>query len=88
MAWLIHSVQEPSSIWKFLSRWIPALRPTPHPIVELRTSCLDGSDVHEIGHLDAPKTREDPRPEHLQWLPDGKQLSFIYKDRLYTVPAD
>src|SRR5262249_55625630 len=27
-------------------------------------------------------------PDQIRWLPDGKRLSFLYKDALYTVPAD
>ena len=32
----------------------------------------------------------DPKDqlEDIQWLPDGKQLSFIYQGMLYVVPAD
>lgn len=28
-----------------------------------------------------------PNFSRLQWLPDGKQLSFVYKEALWTVPA-
>ena len=32
----------------------------------------------------------DPREdlEYVQWLPDGKQISFIYRGMLYVVSAE
>ncbi len=39
--------------------------------------------MHMLGVI---KQRLDP--SLIQWLPDGKHLSFIYKDRLYMFPID
>ncbi|HLK60380.1 MAG TPA: hypothetical protein VKU00_27715 [Chthonomonadaceae bacterium] len=61
----------------------------------LCTSSMDGSHMREIGHLRVPPLGSmgeisdfDQYPHRLKWLPDGKQLSFLYKDTLYTLPID
>ena len=68
--------------------WIDRLRHRLDPSTPLHTeredeiwvSGLDGSQMTEIG--------SDSRPLfQLQWLPGGKQLSFLYREGLYTVPA-
>jgi hypothetical protein len=55
-----------------------------------------GRDFRLIGKADGiscenphPLTgRRYDWPRHLRWLPDDKQVSFIYRDTLYTIPAD
>jgi hypothetical protein len=58
---------------------------------ELWVSQLDGSQMHKIGHV-AELLEDDDATDFLlsdlQWLPDGKRLSFEYNDGLWTVPAD
>jgi len=59
----------------------------------LYISRMDGSDLQEVGQLALPSFEEGTGPSftrfphELKWLPDGKHLSFIYQDVLYTVPA-
>jgi hypothetical protein len=56
----------------------------------LWVSRRDGSELHEIGAC--PMHEQDGRgeryPKLLHWLPDGKHVSFVYHDSLYTVPID
>ncbi|HLV81271.1 MAG TPA: hypothetical protein VKT32_13370 [Chthonomonadaceae bacterium] len=75
---------------------------TPRSLIEVRTSRLDGSEVHIIrkmefnpgpapyGGLPHPASPgpRPPWPLSLQWTPDGKRLSFIYKDILWSVPVE
>lgn len=43
----------------------------------------DGTGLHEIARADA----NEP-VSNLRWLPDGKRVSVIYRDALWTVPVD
>ena len=65
----------------------------PHATVEVWVCGLDGSRMHSIGSIgvERPKPDEDWNwdwPYEIQWQPDGKHLSFIYRDALCSVPAD
>jgi hypothetical protein len=61
----------------------------PQQVSAIWVSRLDGSGMHEVGHLLSGKEAEDDDPAFgLDWLPGGKRLSFGYGDALYTVPAD
>lgn len=59
---------------------------------KLCISGLNGKITNEIGSLPlAPSEEEWPgfyRPTELKWLPDGKNLSFIYEDKLYRVQVE
>jgi len=65
--------------------------------VALCVSRLDGSHWAEIGFEQTAKPDTgfgdhlekfmSESPGTMQWLPDGKSLSFFYKGDLYTVPA-
>ncbi|HZO87812.1 MAG TPA: hypothetical protein VFB38_05690 [Chthonomonadaceae bacterium] len=90
LAWLLHLRQEPDRMTRFLSRWIPWLRRAPKGAMVLRTSRLDGNDIQDVGYM---QIQPDEflrwfQPYRLQWLPGGKRLSFLYKDAVWTVPAD
>ncbi len=69
----------------------------------LWVSRVDGSDMREVGAApdqripmsgsgpideDGEHLRGPSSPRQLRWLPDGKHLSFSYKDDLYTITAD
>jgi hypothetical protein len=64
----------------------------PEHVVGLWVSDLDGRNLREIGHLAlhpaANSDTDGPDPEDVQWLPDGKRLSFLYKQALWIVPID
>ena len=57
-------------------------------------SRIDGSRMHEIGCTPLKMLEElgivdmNDVPEFIEWQPDGKRLSFLLKNTLYTVPAD
>lgn len=59
---------------------------------EIWVSDVDGSHVHEIGFHEMTRIEGQQAMSDiliaLQWTPDGKRLSFLYKDALWTVPAD
>ncbi len=91
IAWQVTAANaDPLRTW--LHRLIPRLQANPSPTVGLWISRLDGSHVHEIGHIVVePKAGDidDPIPWlDVHWLPGGKKLSYEYEDRLYTVAAD
>ncbi len=60
-------------------------------IAALWVSRTDGSEMREIGHLLMPssgKGFDDAQLKQLQWLPDGKRISFVYQDTLYVVSTE
>lgn len=61
----------------------------------LCVSRLNGSQMHLIGAMTiTPKDPANPDdvlndpPSSLHWMPDGKRLTFVYKQALYRVSAD
>jgi hypothetical protein len=85
LAWLVPIEKTPPGP-PFLARFWTMAGNRPHTVETLWVTRLDGSEPQEVGYL--PFKTDDPLPEDLRWLPGGKQLSFIYKGALYTVPAD
>lgn len=57
-------------------------------------SRLDGSGMKEIGYYEIPGSPSSPnynlQPWILEprWTPDGRRISFVFKDRIMTIPAD
>lgn len=81
LAWLIFFQQKwPHVEWQ---REFPFVRSETRYLASLWVSGLDGSDLREIGHLGAG---EDLR--RIAWTPDGRRLSYVYRDTLWTVPVD
>jgi len=78
-------------LFDWLHRIIPAFAIRPAVTTEtLWMSRTDGAGMHEIGYVPAPLDENGDQAQqirHLEWLPDGKQISFIYRDTLYVVPA-
>jgi hypothetical protein len=77
----------------WLHRLLPAYKPTPHSYAEIWISRLDGSSMRELAHTEHtdesnPGRNRDQVLNSIHWLPDGKRLSFVYKDALWTVPAN
>jgi hypothetical protein len=73
----------------FVSRLLPFVDPSSHPVIGLWVSRVDGGDLHEIGDEDAP--RIDGWSQYLYdlgWTPNGKRVSFIFQGSLWTTPAD
>ena len=85
LAWLvIQEIRPPSPAW--MQRIWAFLGQRPHQVIGLWVGHLDGSQMHEIGHMSYQPDEEIP--QQLRWAPGGKLLSFIYKGSLYTAPAD
>jgi len=72
-----------------LHRWIPQYKPTPQKTTALWVSGTLGENLHEIGHIPITEHgRQFYLLDYVRWQPDGKMLSFVSNDTLYTVPAD
>ncbi len=55
----------------------------------LSVSSVSGSGWRVIGSTPGVCTkREHLWPTELRWLPDGKRVSFVHKEALWTVPVD
>jgi hypothetical protein len=91
-------VTRKNSVSILFHRLFPNFTTRPVVMEEIWTSRIDGSQMHELGHVPLPAVVTDPRqsdsddPKHelekLQWLPDGKNISFIYHGTLYVVSAE
>ena len=80
----------------WLHRTLPRLVKLP-TTRELWVSRLDGGGIHKIGSAQLPfDAAENLTMEMinsiafygLNWLPDGKHISFIHRGMLYVVPAE
>jgi hypothetical protein len=94
IAWVISGTgrKAPSGL---LDKFFHFLGKKPVPTAGLWVSKVDGSELHEIGRMEFPwkaKGNTLPsaalRPSLVRWMPDGKHLSFIHDEALYTVPVD
>jgi len=71
-----------------LHRLKPSIPLKPQRMMGLWASDLDGSHMIEVGtNLLLPGEGDDDGVHNLQWFPDEKQISFVYKGALYTVPV-
>jgi hypothetical protein len=59
------------------------------------TTALNGTQMREVGTIETidEADAEHPsqffaRPHELHWLPDGKHISFVLKNELYTAPTN
>lgn len=75
-----------------LQGWWNRLFPPPLPYkVSLWVSDLRGQKMHEVGSVPHDNTfslGDKDDPGSIQWLPDGKTLSFLARGSVWTVPAD
>jgi hypothetical protein len=55
---------------------------------QLWQSDYDGSRLHGVANLPGSSRDDFGERGDLQWLPDGKHISFLYKDVLYRVTAN
>jgi hypothetical protein len=82
LAWLFHHYQTghfndgSSTTW-----WTASDR------ADLWISRSDGKDLKQLGSINLVNN-SDVLPDTIEWLPDGRHLSFVYKDALYTIPVD
>ncbi len=88
IALLLSTQRPPSPFRVWLHRVVPKIQAPPTPLLRLWVSGLDGHSWQEIGQIkDTSSDMEGFPLSGLNWLPDGKRLSFIYKNTLYTVPV-
>jgi len=83
----IHASRTPPFL-TWLHHIFPHFRTEPTPTEELWVSRSDGQGVREIGHV---RVLADPGHTFLgdiRWLPDGRQISFVYRGMLYVAPAE
>jgi len=92
LAWAFYFSRVPTGM-QWLARFIPSLRKRLRPRVGagLWVSRLDGSEMREIGYQEIDPNVPAPlrlAPAEIHWTPDGRRLSFVYKNALYTVPVN
>ena len=76
----------PFLVW--MHRFVPTVAARPAEMDSLWVSRANGQGMREIGHLPDAQKKVHEYLENLQWLPDGKRVSFIYQGTLYVVPAE
>jgi hypothetical protein len=89
LAWLLVDARR-SPLVTMLVRLLPTLggRFPPTQGISVWVSRLDGTEMHEIGFEQTHATGKDTNvATDLRWMPDGKHLSFLMNDALYSVPA-
>jgi hypothetical protein len=78
-------------LFTWLHRILPKLDIKSSETEGIWISRADGSGMREIGHLPRPSAatgNSDELLDYFDWLPDGKQISFVYQGTLYVVPAE
>lgn len=89
LAWSLFSKRVPP-MRAFLAKLLPSLvkNATPSYGISLWTSRTDGKELRELGFQEVkPNDPALPEPVDLRWTPDGKRLSFRYKEALYVMSA-
>jgi hypothetical protein len=84
IAWMLKHTITPSSIQMLLHRFLPKFSSPSIDRVEVWISDLEGHGMQKIGSMDTVTL--DPIGG-IQWLPGGRQLGFVYKQKLYTIPV-
>jgi len=67
------------------------LRPKSDVVVTMYTVRRDGMDWRCLGNLPSTPDNASTYDNHffgLCWLPNGKEISFIYHDKLWKTSAD
>jgi len=86
---LQHSATPPFLDW--LHRVFPKFDAKPTLTESLWVSRTDGRGMYEIGHVPTLLDENGELEEcikAIQWLPDGKQISFVYHGKLYITSAE
>ena len=89
IAWIFGFEHDPWGI-NFLRRPYEMLHIYPSYSNAIWISKPDGSGLHEIGSIpfqDGFHNPSNPRLSNLRWTTDNKNLSFLYKNNLYIIPA-
>ena len=90
VAWLFATRQQfPLDV--LMHRWFPRHAAPEQRQQELWISRADGSDMRRVGDIitNSPDPKrlpaDDVEIEQMQWLPNGKQISFLYDHSLYLL---
>lgn len=75
--------QNTPAILAMLHRYVAAIPAKPILTEGLWISRVDGTGMTELGRCE-----KGYGLDHLQWLPDNKHVSFVYRGILYVMPAD
>ncbi|MCW3052332.1 MAG: hypothetical protein JWN14_1502 [Chthonomonadales bacterium] len=89
LAWLLVDSRR-SPLITMLIRLVPSLsgRFPPTEGISVWVSRLDGTEMQEIGFQQTHASGKDTNvATDLRWMPDGKHLSFLMNNSLYSVPA-
>jgi hypothetical protein len=75
LAWLTEA-RDPRSLYQEME------------LFRLWTSDLEGGNVQEVGALRVEVSGGKRFwPQDVRWLPDGKRITFVFKDSLWVAPA-
>jgi hypothetical protein len=88
------AVESNSALLQVMHRLLPQIRVRPAYQFELWVSRIDGTERHKVGVVpfDAAAYQQlnslyQGELDQIRWLPGGEQLSFVYKEDLYTVSS-
>lgn len=83
------SIEQTNPPLSWLHRVLPKLKLNSTLTEGLWVSRIDGREMHEIGHVPINDDDRDFKGyvSDPKWLSDGNQISFVYDDTLYVVPA-
>ena len=90
IAWVLHEDQT-SEMPRILHYVFPHVAVATRHLVSVYVSLTDGSEMHRLGYIEITNKQNeefDEPVQNIQWLPSGKRLSFLYRNRLYTVAAE
>jgi hypothetical protein len=94
LAWLLDATRA-SRLLAWLHHWVGAIPARPYRRTELWVSRPDGTGLREIGYVPLPPSASTDydagvayAPRLPAWLPDGKHVSFLYENTLWTIPVD
>jgi hypothetical protein len=99
LAYMTVSTPKPGYFERLLARIRTEWKREIRPEWRLWVANLDGSHRHEVGYMVQPPDHppgvagqggwmSPSYPQELKWLPDGKRLSYVFDDALYTVPVE
>jgi hypothetical protein len=92
LAWVVFRCAKSSRFATWLHRWLPMVDTDGALEIELRVSDLEGKHMRSLGSFTPPITipsgELDFFPQTVQWMPDGKHLSYLYQGGLYKIAVD
>jgi hypothetical protein len=70
-----------------IHRLIPSYTYPAHPIERICIYRADSRELYEVGRV-KETSNSNPDLINVGWLPDGKQIQFMYKNAVYVVDVD